>query len=238
MATEEMENVAQIKIEKKRLRKEMRARRNVLPQKVREAESASVCRQLAEYLGTHPECRHIYAYYPLGSELDILPLIRDLLESGYEIAFPRVIGGKSASAETVAGEVKSPDSEGETGQPGLAADSGLINSEDLKPDMAFIRVRTLQNDFEEGSFHIMEPVSREVVDWGDAFTLVPGLCFDRQGHRLGYGKGYYDRYFSSHKCSALMGICYSLLMLNEIPSEGHDLLMNRVWCGGEEAGNR
>lgn len=239
-----MGNDAQIKIEKKRFRKEIRARRDSLPQKVKEAESASVCRQLAEYLDIHPECRHIYAYYPLGSETDILPFAQSLLDQGYEAAFPRVIRGKSASAKKEAGEKGFLNSEKRAGYSGLAAGCELKSLEGSEAgpgrksadageelSMVFIRVRNLQNDFEEGSYHIMEPVSGEIVDWTDALVLVPGLCFDRHGHRLGYGKGYYDRYFFAHECGALMGICYSCFLLDEIPSEEHDLAMNAVCCG-------
>lgn len=233
-----MGNESQLKTEKRQLRKEMRALRDTLPQKVREAESASVCRQLAGYLDVHPECRHIYAYYPLGSELDVLPLVQNLLDGGYEIAFPRVIRGESASAETGASEEKSADSDRKTGRSGQTAVFGSESSDNPAVlDMVFIRVRNLQSDFEEGSFHIMEPVLPDVVDWGDAIALVPGLCFDGQGHRLGYGKGYYDRYFSAHECGSLMGVCYSRLLLDEIPSEEHDLLMDRVWRGKEDAEN-
>lgn len=52
--------------------------------------------------------------------------------------------------------------------------------------------------FREGSFHVMEPVGNESIRsvHGPVLFLVPGVSFDRQGNRMGYGKGYYDRYFS------------------------------------------
>jgi 5-formyltetrahydrofolate cyclo-ligase len=57
--------------------------------------------------------------------------------------------------------------------------------------------------------------------------LVPGVAFDPQGHRLGRGKGYYDRLLAQtrgHKC----GVGFEEQLLPEIPAEPHDIRMNTV----------
>ncbi len=65
--------------------------------------------------------------------------------------------------------------------------------------MEFFRVRSMEEDFEEGAFHIMEPRrSCSRADFYDAVCLIPGSVFDRKGNRYGYGRGYYDRYLSLH----------------------------------------
>lgn len=61
-----------------------------------------------------------------------------------------------------------------------------------------------------GSFSVLEPPEHYpiVSDFTGALMLVPGFLFDCFGYRLGYGKGYYDRYMSRYN-GAAVGLCYS-----------------------------
>jgi 5-formyltetrahydrofolate cyclo-ligase len=58
-------------------------------------------------------------------------------------------------------------------------------------------------------------------------ALVPGLAYDRQGWRLGYGGGFYDR-FLAHFQGVTAGITYQALLLDDIPHAGHDIPMQYV----------
>lgn len=57
--------------------------------------------------------------------------------------------------------------------------------------------------------------------------ICPGLAFDKDLHRLGYGGGYYDKYLKSLNCLKI-GICFKELYADEIPYEAHDVLMDVV----------
>lgn len=61
-----------------------------------------------------------------------------------------------------------------------------------------------------GTFSVLEPPAHYpiVTDFTGALMLVPGFLFDCFGYRLGYGKGYYDRYMSRYN-GAAVGLCYS-----------------------------
>jgi 5-formyltetrahydrofolate cyclo-ligase len=85
----------------------------------------------------------------------------------------------------------------------------------------------------EGDFHIMEP---ENVPYKGTFDLivVPGMAFDEEGHRLGRGKGYYDRFLAKHPDVATVGICFGFQFLESIPTEPHDRNMDRVLTGQSE----
>ena len=100
-------------------------------------------------------------------------------------------------------------------------------------DMVFYEIHDFEKDFAEGSFHIMEPCTEETVDWSDACVLVPGLGFDLVGNRLGYGKGYYDRYFSNHEYQKLIGVAYEASVFEQLPSQGRDLKMDLL-CTEEQ----
>lgn len=64
-------------------------------------------------------------------------------------------------------------------------------------NIKFYKVNDL-NSFKEGTFHVMEPTDRtEEYTGGKAVSFTPGLIFDKIRNRIGYGKGYYDRFFKN-----------------------------------------
>lgn len=69
------------------------------------------------------------------------------------------------------------------------------------------------------------PDDRIDVEVGAVFVL--GLGFDRQGFRLGYGGGYFDRFFSEHQVPAI-GLAYTVQLVDRLPAEAHDLPMTVV----------
>ncbi len=79
-----------------------------------------------------------------------------------------------------------------------------------------------------GPFGILEPDSGEPVSPRDVdLFLVPGIGFDPEGHRLGYGKGYYDRLLSSANQEGLrIGLAFSKQVVPIIPSEDNDVPVN------------
>ncbi len=74
------------------------------------------------------------------------------------------------------------------------------------------------------SFGAMEPAGGEVLDEGELDVVVtPGLAFDRTGFRTGYGGGYYDRLFRRTRPDAfLVGVCFALQLVEEVPRGGAD----------------
>ena len=58
-------------------------------------------------------------------------------------------------------------------------------------------------------------------------VVVPGIAFDRRGHRIGFGGGYYDRFLATVE-SVVVGLCYDALILDKIPNESHDVPMDIV----------
>lgn len=94
-------------------------------------------------------------------------------------------------------------------------------------EMEFYKVGSL-GDFEEGSFHVMEPVGQTHVSEPGMLVLVPGVGFARDGSRMGYGGGYYDRYFARHKDCLKIGVAYSFQLTEGLEPEAHDISMDGV----------
>ncbi len=75
-------------------------------------------------------------------------------------------------------------------------------------EMEFYLVESL-DEFEEGHFHVMEPTTdRRVTPTGRTLVLTPGIVFDMDGNRIGYGKGFYDRYLSRYAELTAVGVAY------------------------------
>ena len=81
--------------------------------------------------------------------------------------------------------------------------------------------------FAEGDFHIPEPQNNPYTGEFD-LIVVPGMAFDTNGHRLGRGRGYYDRFLSLHPQVHTIGLCFDFQLLPEVPSEPHDRIIDEI----------
>lgn len=83
--------------------------------------------------------------------------------------------------------------------------------------------------FKEGSFHVMEPVDGTIVDKNDIdLMIVPALVINSKGYRIGYGKGFYDRYLNGTNIRTI-GVCYSDLA-QEFDEEENDIRLGDYIC--------
>ena len=80
-----------------------------------------------------------------------------------------------------------------------------------------------------GSFHIEEPTGNDTTDINEIeLIIVPAVAFDRQGNRVGRGKGYYDRLLSDTKATKI-GVGYDFQLIEEgIDADPHDVQMDMV----------
>lgn len=80
-----------------------------------------------------------------------------------------------------------------------------------------------------GAYGIPEPPpsAPTVTEYSDALCLVPALAFDRRGMRIGYGKGYYDR-FLSHFCGKSLGTAFSEFVTEELPVAANDISVDII----------
>jgi 5-formyltetrahydrofolate cyclo-ligase len=79
-----------------------------------------------------------------------------------------------------------------------------------------------------GAYGILEPAGSQVVPLAALdLIVVPGVAFDLTGHRLGYGKGYYDRILYERR-GQLVGLCFDFQLVERLPAEAHDVQMDLV----------
>jgi len=95
-------------------------------------------------------------------------------------------------------------------------------------DLGFYEVPRRQ-DLVLGAFGVLEPAPAEgPARSGFDLVVVPGVAFDLRGHRLGYGKGYYDRWLSGKRGGILVGLAFDLQIVDELPAEKHDQQLDYI----------
>ena len=92
-----------------------------------------------------------------------------------------------------------------------------------------LRLFQNMNELKIGSFGIAEPTGPLFTDYAKIdFVAVPGMAFDRNGHRLGRGKGYYDRLLPKLTNAYKAGICFPYQVVDEVPVEPTDITMDGI----------
>ena len=87
-----------------------------------------------------------------------------------------------------------------------------------------LRVYAGPQDLAIGSYGIAEPTGAPFTDY---LAVIPGVAFDRYGHRLGRGKGYYDRLLPQIPAPKV-GICFPFQLIEEVPAEAFDFRMDTI----------
>ena len=89
-------------------------------------------------------------------------------------------------------------------------------------DMVFYKLTDF-SQLEKGYFGIPEPAHGEIVQWEDAMMVMPGVAFDLQNHRVGYGGGFYDRFLEKHPQIKRVAVAFDFQILPSVPTETTDI---------------
>lgn len=184
------------------VRTKYKALRNALPEDIVTEESKKICQNISTW-EIFQKAENCFFYYPLGKEASLLPLFMESMECKKD--FLREEGSslqKRAGFPRVRGA-----------------------------EMDFCEIHSIE-DFKEGYFHVMEPKAEipamELTELEQEKTIVftPGLVFDMNGGRSGYGKGFYDRFFQRYKEVIRVGIALSCQIAEQVPMEAYDIPMD------------
>jgi 5-formyltetrahydrofolate cyclo-ligase len=133
----------------------------------------------------------VHAYIPMGQEIDIAPLLQELLHKKITVVCPKTLPARA-----------------------------LEN-----------RVLTSLNDLETGIKGTQHPALPQVYEGSYDLIIVPGLAFDHQKYRLGYGGGYYDGFLATQPQAHKVGIFYPFQQVDEVPREAHDVFLDEILLG-------
>lgn len=110
----------------------------------------------------------------------------------------------------------------------LAKNITIITPKTLPKRKLENRVLTSLDAIEKGVFGTTHPANPEEYTGTFDLIIIPGLAFDEQNYRLGYGGGYYDNFIVNHPLAKKIGIFYLEQKTDQIPTEPHDIQLDRV----------
>ncbi len=98
-------------------------------------------------------------------------------------------------------------------------------------ELHFYQIKDIALDFHKGYYDIMEPDENlpllEAFD-DEIIAFTPGLIFDLNCNRIGYGAGFYDRFFSKHPSITKIGIAFELQIMEKLKTEEYDVPLDYI----------
>jgi 5-formyltetrahydrofolate cyclo-ligase len=95
-----------------------------------------------------------------------------------------------------------------------------------------VELKDLDKDLKISPYGYLEPKEEKIIPVEPAefdLIIVPGVVFDKKFNRIGFGKGYYDRILAKKRNDVkAIAIAYEFQVLDEIPSEEHDIKMDII----------
>ena len=180
-------------MEKNEVRRLMARRKKEYSASQFEQKSLQITARLQE-LPCWKKADTVFAYMDLPGEVKMREFILRCWEEGKTVAVPKIIASDTDDRITAA-------------------------------QMRFYRINSFE-DLHEGMMHIMEPDPDrcECLDSEeDALIIMPGVAFDADRRRIGYGGGFYDRYLAEHPGHVTVAVGYEFQVLEQVPSQEQDI---------------
>lgn len=172
---------------KKQLRDQIRQRKRAMTEAEIVQKSESLAQQFLDS-SLYQQAKTLYGYLPYNQEVRTLPILRQALADGKQVAVPKVYGDFMRFI--------------------------------LLPDLSKV---------EKGYSGIPEPIADgPIATDGTALVLMPGLAFDPQGNRMGYGGGFYDKFLQAEPNHPTVALCYDFQILPHLDAEEHDIPVDLV----------
>lgn len=97
----------------------------------------------------------------------------------------------------------------------------------INSNIEFYYINSLK-DLILGQYNILEPTtSYKALDFNNSICITPGVVFDKRGYRIGYGKGFYDRFFQKYT-GFKIGLCSKECCIEKIENDNFDIPVDIV----------
>lgn len=176
-------------LSKEQIRREILRIRNSLSENERVVNSNIISNKVSS-TKEYKKSSSIGIYYPIGSEVNTIELIKYSLATKKTISLPKIM------------------------------DSDRI---------LFFKI--IENSFQDikmtkGKYGILENSMSDFIIEKMDLLIIPGIAFDLQGNRIGFGKGYYDKFLSRKKANCIMALAFENQIIDKVPKTQEDIPVN------------
>lgn len=84
------------------------------------------------------------------------------------------------------------------------------------------------NQVKKGYFNILEPTTNDIALDDNSLIILPGIVFSKSKNRIGYGKGFYDKYLSVNNKNIKIALCYDFQIIDSIPHTKNDIPLDII----------
>lgn len=100
----------------------------------------------------------------------------------------------------------------------------------MHDSLEFFSIRDVRQDLSEGAFGILEPITGDRVDPQNIdLVVVPGVAFDVKGNRVGFGRGYYDRFLRrARKRASIVALAFEFQIVDRVPATEYDVRVHKI----------
>ncbi len=169
------------------LRKEMLFKRAKLNKQQKATYDQWICNSIWQLIHQH-HFQTIHCYLPMGTEIDLTPLIENMLSQSLTVVCPKTFPKRKLQNLVLASLDK----------------------------------------LEKGVFGTSHPANANEYTGSYDLIIVPGLAFDANRFRLGYGGGYYDNFLVHQPTAHKLGIFYPFQEVEQVPIEPHDIQLDDI----------
>lgn len=205
------------------IRRQILARRDQLEPKIKTCYDREIRKRVFEH-PAYQKTQIVLAYASYRSEVATTELIRQALADGKYVFVPKVVGEEMEFWQIMSLEDLC---------------SGYKGIPEPRTDISFPEWIEKQGIW---THTVQENIPEQQRTLCQAMMWMPGAVFDRKKHRIGYGKGFYDRYLARwfHRAKlfsgengeeislTIMALAYSCQVVSQLPYEGHDILPDLV----------
>ncbi len=176
--------------QKSKIRAFMKAQRGAMAMEEKQALDEYIRNRLHRLI-LEKDYQVIHTYLPMDTEIDLFPLLHQLLEEKRTLVCPQAL-------------------------PKRVMKNWILQSLD---------------QLEEGVYGTRYPANSQEYREHYDLIILPGLAFDKEGYRVGYGAGYYDAFLSRHPEAYTVGIGYPFQLVEKVPREPHDERLKEILIG-------
>lgn len=162
---------------------------------------------------SYKTCSHLFCYVSFNEEVMTTNLIKQAIKDNKKVAVPKIVTYSESLYSSKRGELR---------------------ASEVRPEaeMKFYSIASLE-ELTPGTLGILEPVAKREAKpqkGNKNLFIVPGLAFDEERNRIGYGKGFYDSYFSKYKnaCGVKIALAYDYQIFPGLPVDFNDERVDKI----------